>query len=59
MNIFSISSITDTELRELSNRFDFADRFHWAQYHIILEKTDEMFEAYAAHLQDGQVPTTR
>ncbi|KAF9506540.1 hypothetical protein BS47DRAFT_1321765 [Hydnum rufescens UP504] len=46
------------ELKELKlfDRFDYSNRFHWAQLHVILGQTDSMFDAYAQLLRDGRWP---
>jgi hypothetical protein len=43
----------------MRNRYDYSNRFHWAQYHIIFDQTSEMFDEYAIHLKNDGVPKTR
>ncbi|KAF8321303.1 hypothetical protein DL93DRAFT_2130809 [Clavulina sp. PMI_390] len=46
------AALKELEGVKVNSRFDFSQSFHWAQYHIILDRTDEMFESYAAQLQE-------
>ena len=40
----------------IMDRFDYSNRFHWAQLHVILGQTDNMLDTYAQLLRDERQP---